>query len=44
MLLKDCAVLSVGFELRGWEPRWTLRVNGSVPLYFYRKVSMYITL
>lgn len=29
------AVLSVGFSLRGWEPRWTLRVNGCVPLYFY---------
>lgn len=29
------AVLSVGFSLRGWEPRWILRMKGCVPLYFY---------
>jgi len=30
------AVISVGFELRGWrKAQWTLRVNGSVPCYFY---------
>ena len=33
------AVLSVGFALRKWEARWTLRVPGCVPCYFYTPVS-----
>jgi len=37
---RDTAVLSVGFALRGWEARWVLRVNGSVPCYFYSPVKL----
>jgi hypothetical protein len=29
------AVISVGFSLKLWEPKWALRVKGCVPLYFY---------
>lgn len=36
---QDTAVLSVGFALRGWEARWTLRVEGSVPCYYYSPVK-----
>ena len=28
-------MLSVGFEMRGWDPRWSLRIHG-IPVYFYR--------
>ena len=34
-LAKGTGVLSVGFEMRGWERLWDIRVHG-VPAYFYR--------
>jgi|AntAceMinimDraft_5_1070358.scaffolds.fasta_scaffold111432_1 SAM-dependent methyltransferase len=36
---QNTAVLSVGFALRGWEARWALRVEGSVPCYYYSPVN-----
>ena len=32
---KGAGVLSVGFEMRGWERRWDLKVHG-INVYFYR--------
>ena len=31
------AVVSVGFAMRGWDARWSCRVDGSVPCYYYSR-------
>lgn len=31
-------IISVGFQMRGWEAKWTLRLKGCVPLYFYAQL------
>ena len=36
-LPSSSAVVSVGFALRGWVSRWSCRVDGSVPCYFYMR-------